>query len=421
MIIFGSIAIAAIFAIILIIFFKNKITWWELALILIIPTALSFGSKAVVESVSANFIEYWGDEVVSVWEEEPYNEWISQTCTREYACGTDSKGNIQYCTEPYDCSYQNDEGPRWYAKTRLGETISITESKYDKWNIQFGGNRIKTRTRKNYATRDRCSYSSGTKFQGKQVGKYSYNWKTVWNGDYLSQIPVTTKHSYENRIKASDYSVFNYIEVTDETADSLKLFKYPEFKRNFFNYPSVLGWNNKKVQKSLQKINAKLGHSKQVRIWLLIHNTDNEDIGIQQENYWVGGNKNELVINLGVDKEGNIVWNHIFTWSTSAGMVSDIKTYIESKEKFNEKNLLDIVKNTDEEVTKNWERLEFTQFDYITVEPPLWLVIMAYVFTLALCIGISVYAIRNEYDADGKNNRRNYNQRKYFGVGRRRF
>jgi len=400
MIIFGSIAIAVVFALILIMFFRDKIVWWELAMMLIIPTAISFGSKAIVESVSADFVEYWGDEVVSVWEEEPYNEWISQTCSEQYACGTDSKGNTTYCTRYYDCSYQNDEGPRWYAKTKLGETISISEKKYDKWNVQFGGNRIKTKTITNYAPRDRCSYSSGSKFQGKRVGQYSYVWKTVWNGDYKTQVPVTTEHTYENRIKASDYSVFNYIAVSEETADSLKLFKYPEFKSNYFNYPSVLGWNNKNVQKSLQKINAKLGHSKQVRIWLLIHNTDNEDIGNQQENYWVGGNKNELVINIGVDKEGNIAWNHIFTWSTSAGMVSNIKTYIESKEKFNEKNILDIENFINEQVVAHWERLEFTQFDYITVEPPLWLVILAYVFTLIVCIGISAYAINNNFDAE---------------------
>jgi len=409
MIIFGTIIIAIITAIILIIFFKDNVTWWELALLIFIPTAVSFGSKAIVESVSAQFTEYWGDEVVSVWEEEPYNEWISQTCSEEYACGSDSKGNTTYCTRYYDCSYQNDEGPRWYAKTKLGKTISITEKKYDKWNTQFGGNRLKTKTRKNYATRDRCSYSTGTKFQGKQVGKYSYVWKTVWDGNYKTQIPVTTKHSYENRIKASDYTVFNYIEVSDEKADSLKLFKYPEFKSNYFNYPSVLGWKNKNIQKTWQKINAKIGYKKQIRIWVLIHKTDDEEIGYQQECYWVGGNKNELVINLGVDDNGKIIWNHIFTWSNSAGMVDNIKQYISKGDRYiNEKDMNDIAKYTTEEVNKRWERLEFTQFEYLEVEPPLYAIILAYVFTVLLCIGISIFAVRNDFDANGN---RNYRRR----------
>jgi len=398
MIIFGTIGIALLTAIVLLIWFKRYIVWWELVFMIFIPTAISFGTKAIVESVSAQFTEYWGDEVVSVWEEEPYNEWISQTCSEEYACGTDSKGNTTYCTRYYDCSYQNDEGPRWYAKTKLGERITISESKYEKWNKQFGGHKIKTNTRKNYASRDRCSYSSGTKFQGKQVGKYSYVWKTVWDGDYKTQIPVTTKHSYENRIKASDYTVFNYIKITDEKADSLKLFKYPEFDRNYFNYPSVLGWNNKKVQKEFQKINGKLGYDKQVRIWILIHKTSNDDIGIQQENYWIGGNKNELVINLGVDENNKIVWNHIFTWSTSAGMISNIKNYINKGDRtLSEKDLLDIAQYTDSEVNKRWERLEFTQFDYLTVEPPLYAIILAYIFTLIVCIGLGIFVVRNEY------------------------
>lgn len=399
MIIFGTIGLAVLTAIFLLIFFKKYVVWWELLLLIGVPTLLSFGEKALVDSVSAQFTEYWGDEVAYVVEEEPWNEWVSRTCTETYACGTDSKGNTTYCTRTYDCSYQDDIGPKWYAITKLGTHINITESKYEKLKKQFGNKKTKTKTRHNYATRDRCVSSNGTKFQGKSVGKVSYVWQTNWNKSYDTQEPVVTKHSYENRIKASDYTVFNYIEVSKEKADSLKLYDYPIFDRDYFTYPSMLGWNNKKVQKEWKKINGALGYDKQVRIWVLIHHTTDDEIGILQENYWVGGNKNELVINIGVDKENNIVWNHIFTWSTSQGMVSNIEHYINGK-KLNEKDMLDIANFTKKEVNKNWERLEFTQFDYLTVEPPLWAVILAYVFTLLVCIGLSVFIVRNDINND---------------------
>ena len=125
MIVFGTIGIAILTAIILLIFFKQYVVWWELLLIIIIPTAIAFGTKYLVETVTATFDEYWGDEVAYVVEEEPWNEWVSRTCSETYACGSDSKGNTTYCTRTYDCSYQDDIGPKWYAITKLGTHISI--------------------------------------------------------------------------------------------------------------------------------------------------------------------------------------------------------------------------------------------------------------------------------------------------------
>jgi len=397
MIIFGTIGIAIITAIILLMFFKKYVVWWEILLIILVPTILSFGEKALVDIASVSFTEYWGDEVAYVVEEEPWNEWVSQTCSESYPCGTDSKGNTTYCTRTYDCSYQDDVGPKWYVMTKLGIYIGISENKYEKLKKQFGGNRVKTKTRRNYSKNDRCVSSSGTKFQGQRVGNMSYVWRVNWDKMYDTQEPIVTIHTYENRIKSSDYTVFNFIEVTDEKADSLKLFKYPIFDRDYFTYPSVLGWNNKKVQKEYQKINGALGYDKQVRIWVLIHKTTDETIGDMQENYWVGGNKNELVINIGVDGENNIVWNRVFTWSNSAGMVSNIHKYIQGK-KLNEKDMLDIASYVKGEVNNRWERLSFEQFDYLTVEPPLWAVVMAYVFTLMVCVGLGIYIVKNGID-----------------------
>jgi len=394
MIVFGTIGLAILTAIILLIFFKKYVVWWEIILLIAIPTIISFGEKALIEHVSANYTEYWGDEIAYVIEEEPWNEWINQTCSETYACGTDSKGNTKYCTRTYDCSYQNDYGPKWYAVTKLGTHINISEKKYEKLKKQFGNTKINIKTRKNYDRYDKCISSHGTKFQNKSVGKYSYVWQTFWDKSYKTQEPVVTKHSYKNKIKASDYTVFNYINISKEKADSLNLYDYPEFNNNYFTYPSMLGWNNKNVQREWQKINGALGYDKQIRIWILIHHTTNENIGFLQECYWVGGNKNELVINIGVDNNNNIVWNHIFTWSTSQGMVSTIKQYINGK-KLNEKDMLDIANFTKNQVNKHWERLEFKQFDYLTVNPPIWAIVLAYIFTLIICILLSIYVIKN--------------------------
>jgi hypothetical protein len=259
---FGTIVIAILFASFLIWKFREKIVWWEIVILIAVPTLLSIGSKALIETCSVISKEYWGDEVVSVYEEEPYNYWHSETCSREYACGTDEDGNTEYCTEYYDCSHQDDVGPKWYAITKLGNTYSITEEQYDKYNEKFGGNRISVKTIENYDSDDRCVWSDNTKFENKNVGSYSYVWKTDWDGKYETSVPVITEEKYENRIKSSDYTVFNYIEISEDSAKSAGLFDYPDFDRNYFDYPSVLGHDNSYVQELFNKINGHLGKEK---------------------------------------------------------------------------------------------------------------------------------------------------------------
>lgn len=394
MIVFGTIGIAIIFAIFLLIFFRERVVWWELVILIAIPTLISFGSKALVDTYSVEYSEYLGDEVTSVYEEEPYNEWIDKTCYEDCNCTTDKDGNETCDSCPYDCSYQNDEGPRWYAKTKCGNNVSITEAQYDKWVIQFGGNRIKINTRTNYDSSDKCVWSNGTKFEGKIVGTYSYIWQTNWDGNYTTSVPLTTTQKYVNKIKASDYTVFNFVKLTEDSAKSLKLFDYPKFD-NYFTYPSVLGYNDDSVQLMFKKINGHLGRDKQIRVWVLVHNTSDSDIGWMQECYWVGGNKNELVINIGVD--GNeIKWCHTFSWSDIQSLKDDIEKYVVKRKTLNRITLTDIAYYVRIESEKRFERLNFKQFDYLTVEPPLVGIIICYILTLLICVGLSFFVITND-------------------------
>ncbi|NPV13154.1 MAG: hypothetical protein HPY57_15410 [Ignavibacteria bacterium] len=395
MIIFGTIIIAFACAGILLWKFHERIVWWEIALVIIIPILLSLGAKALIETYSVYYTEYWGDEVVSVIEEEPYNYWHSEICSREVACGTDENGNIEYCTEYYDCSHQDDVGPNWYAKTRLGNSIVISEEQYDKWNKQFGGNRIKTNTHENYDPNDKCVNSSGTKFSGKNVGKYSYTWETRWDGNYLTSVPLTTEHSYINKIKASDYTVFNYIKISEDEADSLNLYDYPDMINNF-SYPSVLGYNSNKINNEFHRINGHLGYKKQVRIWVLVHNTTDSEIGYKQECYWVGGNKNELVINIGVQGK-DIKWCHVFSWTNISSLKNDIKQFVLNQKVLNDNTFMQIADYIHNETEKRFERLEFSQFDYLSIEPPTWTIIVSYIITIIVCIIIGALIINNKY------------------------
>src|SRR5574343_342712 len=83
-----------------------------------IPLALSLLTIWIV-SATAEYSqtvdkEYWGSVVMEAHYEEPWDEYISKTCTESYACGKDSKGNTQYCTRTYDCSYVDYHSAMYY-------------------------------------------------------------------------------------------------------------------------------------------------------------------------------------------------------------------------------------------------------------------------------------------------------------------
>jgi len=466
---------------------KKRILWWEFFIPIAATLILIFGMKLLVDNSSVKFTEYWGETIITVYEEEPYNYWHSQTCTRTYACGshTDSNGNTvtDYCTETYDCSHQDDVGPSWYCKTDLNNSYSLSEHQYDSIKVQFGGGRSQVDSHRNYAPRDGCVGSKGTKFEGKRVGETSYVWGTNWQGTDQTRNGYFTIHKYENRIKASDLSLFNISVVTDEEADSMGLYKYPDLvKGGWFTgtgtgiyFPTILGKNiSKQTQENFRRLNAKFGVQDSMRLWILVFDNKPASIAAYQENYWVKGNKNELVICIGTKGE-EITWSHSFSWAlsgdftvettqkvldlytmsveTKAGQKLPIAIPINSKLKetigkgtgidtallppvlplnFKTKDITKITRSKtpvlNEQtwleyynyLNKNLQRFNrrnFEEFSYIKVVPKTWVVILLYVLALGISFGVNMWTFTNEFEDDNpKGNERTYG---YNNFGRK--
>jgi hypothetical protein len=256
-------------------FKRHEFVWWEFfipfASVLVAITI----SKLIIDHTTVQFDEFWGSTVVAVYEEEPYNYWHNETCTRSYVCGTDSKGHTQYCTESYDCSHQDDVGPSWFAITDIKETFHITEKEHDELAKQFGTKKIAINSQNNHSPRDKATSSKGTKFENKPVGNVSYTYSTHWNGEDNTRKAFTSQHSYENRIKASDLSIFNISIVNEKEADTLGLLNYPKYeggglfrKTKGLEFPTIIGDStiSKETQEKFKRLNGKLGVSNQLRL-----------------------------------------------------------------------------------------------------------------------------------------------------------
>lgn len=79
----------------------------------------------------------------------------------------------------------------------------------------------------------------------------------------------------------------------------------------------------------------------QVRVWVLLFNNLPRETGLLQEAYWVNGNKNELVICIGLN-EDKIMWSHIFSWTESQTIKIELRNFIypSKKTKINQKFLV---------------------------------------------------------------------------------
>lgn len=455
MIVFGALIVVIIVTAIF--YFKNpkEYKWWEFGVPLLITLGMIFGAKALTDHMGVMFTEYWGETITAVVEEEPWNEWISQTCTETYPCGTDSDGNTQYCTRTYDCSYQADYGPEWYAITDLGNKYSMTEKYHDELVALFGTGKKVIKTRKNHSARSRCASSNGTKFQGQSVGRTSNVLRTAWPKNETTRKGVFTKHRYENRIKASDLSVFNIPVVTEVEADSMGLFEYPA-KIDKYTCPVILGDESvtEETQNLFRRLNAKFGPTNQLRLWILVFEDKPAITATYQENYWVKGNKNELVVCIG--KKGNeIQWAHSFSWALSGTLTAEVSQKVlemyeytatledgqklpavipivkeplqkmvpqmadmledmpevfpiplngRSVEKVDRSSTPVLTPQTWESYykymdanLKRFERRSFEEFSYITVDPKTWQIVVIYILAILISGGLNIWVSNNEF------------------------
>jgi hypothetical protein len=369
MIIYGALFIPLIVAFLLYKYFNHKTVWWELFIPLVASLIFTFSMKAIIEVVQVRSNEYWGSFVSRVEYYEAWNEYIHRICTR--SCG-------ENCTTTYDCSYVQYHSPYWQIVTTTGETVRITQGQYSQLKSKFGN--------ESFVELNRNSYS----IDGDE---YCSNWKQ----DSATATPVTTQHTYENRVKAADQSVFHFEEVKEVDVKKYSLKEYPEIFDNY-KMQTVIGDSSQDAllaDKKFCYINGLLGHKKEVRIFVLVFKNQPIDAALYQEWYWSGANMNEFVICIGIDSERNVKWCKPISWTRSETLKAEVKNFVQSQTKL---NLSDVADFTQKQVDKGFVRRSFKEFNYLTVEPPTWAVILTYLLTIGINIGLSCWVIRNEYE-----------------------
>lgn len=369
-------------------YFSSKFAWWEY---LIPPAACVltiFLCKVCVKTSLVNDTEYWGSMIVKARYYEYWESWEHRTCTRQVPCGTDSKGNTKYCTETYDCSYCDENPAKWVAYDNAGNSWRISKEYYrflmSKWlaTPQFVD-----------MHRD-IDDSHG-------CGKDGDMYEITWNGKIEGAEAAVTTHTYVNRVQAS-HSTFKLPHISSKEAKKLQLYDYPK-TYDYYKQKVVLGLDSiypkqevDRIETLYQYFNGKYGPTNKVKLFVCLFYNKPDAISYKQEAYWDGGNQNELVVCIGLDKYKSLQWVRTFTWSGNKRIAIDIREDIMEMGTFKPDSIYTVIQNAVgvSDVHRSFKK----DFSYLKVDLPTWAHWMIWILTILFTAGTFYWCYHNEYE-----------------------
>ncbi|HRH68892.1 MAG TPA: hypothetical protein PLB89_05225 [Flavobacteriales bacterium] len=371
--IWGALLIPFLAAFVLWRWYAHHMVWWEYLLPLAVSAMLIGVAGGVAEHSMVTSTEYWGSAVTKAEYYEDWNEYIHRTCSETCCCDKDGKN---CSTRYYDCSYVQYHSAYWELQTTTGEELRIDEWQYNRLVKRFGGARFEDLHR-HYHTNDGDKYV------------------TTWPQDSATLEPVTTTHTYENRVKAADQSIFHFRRIAEKERDSLGLFDYPPIRFRY-HQEAVLGDTTREARAANYRLkwwNAVLGPAKEARVSVLVFHDKPRTTGIQQEWAWAGGNMNEVVLCIGLDRARRVQWCHPMSWSTDEQLEAELRQYVEAQDTV---DLVAVADFLGPLVRRHFVRRDFHQFDYLSIEPPGWAVVLVYFLTALACTITGAFAVGNE-------------------------
>ena len=365
-------------ALILLLLFKKNMVWWEYLVLI--------GSSLLLSMLLATFMrhdncldtEYLGGYITKITHYDDWDEWIHRTCTRQVPCGTDSKGNMRYRTETYDCSYRDYHPERWCYTDDVGnEHYFFDKTEFDVAMKELGyPNMVFRDMHRHYYTKDGDAQDY------------------FWNGTALDMRSLAWKEQYINKVIGSS-SVMKFDKIEPEQAKEMGLYDYPAV--NSYDQNTIVGCYSpsKRELKQIKYVNSIYGRKKQFRVFILVWDNDKTiSISEEQRSYWQGGNKNEFVVCLGYDNaKDSVTWCNAFSWC------DDPKLEVATKRYFLDNPRMDLSGYAIwlENHIDLWQRKEFKDFDYLSIPLTSGQQMALLFITLFFNVLVAILLIGNEH------------------------
>ena len=382
-----AVIIPIIGAFIMLRWYREHLTWWEIIVPMLVAVTFTLIFKFTVEKIQTNDTEYIGALVLEARYYEYWSTYVRKTCSRTTKVG---KSTI---TTYYDCSYCDENPAHWTVVDNIGNEYSISQAYYNE-------------LRKRWSSKESfVELNRSIRNGGWGCGKDGDMFNIKWDGNPATSDATVTSNWYENRVQAA-HSVFDFPEITEEDKKTYHLVDYPEI--NGYMQSTILGdtvkWmsprERRKGEKLIQHSCGYWGPKKHANIWVVLFVDKPSLSATMQEAYWEGGNDNEVTICIGLDsKTRQIQWVKPFSWSPNKTLLVNLREDIMISKNFDfEKVKLVIDKNM-----STYERKDFKEFNYLTVDPPTWAIVTTFLVTILSTFGLCYWGVVNNYTADKDN------------------
>lgn len=368
MILFISMILPFITAIILWFWFKHKTTWYEFG----IPFAVSFivglFLHIVIHSSLYWKIEYWTNYITKIEYYEPWDEFVIYPDIVSDGKNTRIviKTKIEY------------HKPKYIAYDNENNSFNINKEDYELFKNRWKNSSFVEMNRKFHSFDGDMYYS-----------KFNNLDKDMWI--------INTIHYYKNKIPYTS-SVFNFKKISKEEKIDYDIVDYPD------TYTGPILGNTSLISsddvKNLDALNARFGSEYEIKVWMIIYKNKSAESATIQEHYWYGGNMNELVICVGINDQKEVQWAKTFSWTPKGTFTTSCKAEVESQIDQN----LDINKIISwlyKNIPTQWERRDFNKdFDYLSVEVPLHMIVMSIIIGIIVNILVVAFVLENEKEND---------------------
>lgn len=364
-------------------FFRHKTQWWEFIIPVVVSVIFILVGKYMAIKSLTDDTQYLGGYTTQVRYYEAWNEYIHRTCSRSYKCGKST------CHTYYDCSYVKYHPEYWTAETTLG-TFTISKKRYNE--ILHNKFHINQPT-----------FHDMERYYHTQDGDMYYG---SWDDRDENLVPVATSETYENKPKAS-HSVYHFQELDSIDIRTYKPFDYPSIDDNN-QQNCLLGIHDRIAEHKLQVLNARLGKSKHVRVFIVVFKNQPVEAGHVQERYWEGSNKNEFVITIGINDKNEVIWVYDFSWTEVQEAKVETREFLLAQRDL---NLSAVVDFTYKEIEQRWVPRNFHEFDILTIQPSMTAIMWIMCLTILLNVGMAVWIILNEFEDEESYSKKGWKKR----------
>ncbi len=343
---------------------NKKVAWaeWGIGAAVALITAATFHFFAYRSLVGDN--ETWSGQIVQAQQYSAWKEWYEEAIYRTETYTTGSGKNKTTHTRRVFSHWESRtrwHEVHWGAESNINTSYNISKDKYIYIRDKFGGDKP--------IPGQRTTSEHNSRMIAGDPNDYLTTNQTEWIE------PINKSVYFENRIKCTR-NIFNFVKVTPNELKKLHSYLYSE---NGWQSNRLMGTAvNSFKQFDWEVINAYLGPTKYINLILIGWDTNDAGIAEKQIAAWVGGKKNDFIIQYGPG------WSKVNSWCEDSLVKRNVETL------FLNPTSPTILNDLKKEILANYKMVNWHKWDYLGIEPTanqfMWFIVILFVTQIIIYV-----------------------------------